>query len=121
MHCSPDEDGDEAIRQLVNAHQATDKGFGPALGPAATGAAAECFGALGYSVEREASDWHLGPGEAELQRQLIAGWADAAAQIAPDRADTIDTWRARRLGHVDGGRSHIVVGHDDLAVWLPGR
>ena len=28
-------------------------------------------------------------------------------------------WRARRLAHVDAGRSRLTVGHDDLAAWLP--
>src|SRR5689334_15140432 len=53
IHCSPEEPGDDEVRQLVNEHQRGDKGFGPALGPTACTVAAECFGALGYSVERE--------------------------------------------------------------------
>jgi SAM-dependent methyltransferase len=120
IHCSPEEPGDDEIRQLVNEHQRGDKGFGAALGPAATGVAAECFGALGYSVEREASDWHLEPDSAELQRQLIEGWARAAVQIAPDRASFVREWTDRRLAHVLEGHSRLVVGHEDLAVWLPG-
>ena len=120
IHCSPGEPGDDEIRQLVNEHQRSDKGFGAALGPAATGVAAECFGALGYSVEREASDWHLEPDAAELQRQLIEGWSRAAVQIAPDRAAFVREWTDRRLAHVLEGHSRMVVGHEDLAVWLPG-
>ena len=76
IHCSPEEPGDDEIRQLVNEHQRGDKGFGAALGPAATGVAAECFGALGYSVDREASDWHLEPdaggAAASADRRLVA-------------------------------------------------
>jgi SAM-dependent methyltransferase len=120
IHCSPEEQGDDEIRQLVNEHQRGDKGFGPALGPTATAVAAECFGALGYSVEREASDWHLEPDAAELQRQLIQGWSRAAAQMAPDRSAFIREWTDRRLAHVLEGHSRLVVGHEDLAVWLPG-
>jgi SAM-dependent methyltransferase len=120
IHCSPEEPGDDDIRQLVNEHQRTDKGFGAALGPAASTVAAECFGALGYSVEREASDWHLEPDAATLQRQLIGGWSHAAVQMAPDRAAFIREWTDRRLAHVLEGHSRLVVGHEDLAVWLPG-
>ena len=120
IHCSPEEPGDEEVRQLVNEHQHGDKGFGPALGPTACTVAAECFGALGYSVEREASDWHLEPDAAELQRQLIEGWSRAAVQLAPDRVAFIQEWTDRRLAHVLEGHSRLVVGHEDLAVWLPG-
>ena len=120
IHCSPEEPGDDDIRQLVNEHQRGDKGFGPALGPAASTVAAECFGALGYSVEREASDWHLDPDAAELQRQLIEGWSRAAVQMAPDRSAFVREWTDRRLAHVLEGHSRLVVGHEDVAVWLPG-
>jgi SAM-dependent methyltransferase len=120
FHCLPEEPGDEEIRQLVNLHQEGDKGFGPALGPAACTVAAECFGALGYSVDREASDWHLDPDAAELQRQMIDGWSRAAVQMAPDRAAFVRDWTDRRLAHVLEGHSRLVVGHEDLAVWLPG-
>jgi len=120
FHCLPEEPGDDDIRALVNEHQHGDKGFGPALGPAACAVAAECFGALGYAVDREASDWHLEPDAAELQRQIIEGWARAAVQVAPDHAPFIRDWTDRRLAHVLEGHSRLVVGHEDLAVWLPG-
>ena len=103
IHCSPEEPGDDDVRQLVNEHQRGDKGFGPALGPPPCAVAAECFGALGYSVEREASDWHLEPDAAELQRQLIEGWSRAAVQMAPDRSAFIREWTDRRLAHVLDG------------------
>jgi hypothetical protein len=64
-----------------------------------------------------ASDWHLDAGAAELQRQLVTGWAGAARVMAPADASAIDAWTARRLGHIDAGRSRIVVGHHDLAAF----
>jgi hypothetical protein len=57
----------------------------------------------------------------ELQRQLIDGWAQAATEIAPARRALIDHWKARRLEHVDANRSHLVVGHEDLAAWRKNR
>jgi len=50
---------------------------------------------------------------------LIEGWANAATELAPDRDAAIARWRARRLAHIAAGRSRVVVGHDDLAAWLP--
>jgi hypothetical protein len=117
--CLPTEPEDALILELFNRHQRTDKGLGGvAAGPAATGCAVRAFAAAGYHVQSEPSDWTLGSGEAQLQRQLIDGWAEAAAELEPDAASTIASWRMRRLRHVDAGRSRVVVGHDDVAAWL---
>jgi hypothetical protein len=118
MDFAPAEIEDEAISELVNRHQRTDKGFGPAAGPTAVGRATELFTAAGYHVEREASDWELTPESRDLQRQLFEGWADAAVAMAPDQSGAIADWRARRIAHVDAGRSQLIVGHKDLAGWL---
>jgi hypothetical protein len=119
-HCVPVEAEDEAIRDLMNRHQrSNDKGFGRAAGPDAGDCAERSFAAVGYQVRREASDWILLPGERELQRRLIEGWAHAAEEIAPEQAPMIHDWLARRLAHVEAGRSHVVVGHDDLGAWPP--
>jgi hypothetical protein len=115
--CSPPDRDDADVVSLVNRHQRTDKGFGPALGPDATDVAARCFKALGYRVQRARSDWMLTPESRELQRQLIDGWAQAAAEIAPAREAVVDAWRDRRLAHVAAGQSEITVGHEDLAGW----
>ena len=63
------------------------------------------------------SDWMLSRMSApdELQDQLIEGWAEAAAAMAPDRAAAIDGWRSKRLNHVASGRSLMTIGHQDLA------
>lgn len=120
VSCAPAEPEDRMVRDLMNQHQKTDKGLGgPAAGPDAVACAAQCFAEAGYRVQREPSDWMLGPADADVQRLLVEGWAQAATEMAPDRASTIARWRARRLAHVDAGRSRLVVGHDDLAAWLP--
>ncbi len=118
--CMPVEPEDDWVRDLMNRHQKTDKGLGgPALGPGAVSCAERQFAEAGYCVRREPSDWTLGPEVSALQQMLIDGWAQAAIEMAPDRSTTIARWRERRLAHVDAGRSRIVVGHDDLAAWLP--
>jgi len=118
--CVPVEAEDDLVRDLMNQHQNRDKGLGgPAAGPDAVACAQRCFAEAGYRVQLEPSDWTLGPDVAALQRMLIDGWAHAATEMVGDRAATIARWRARRLAHVDAGRSRLVVGHYDLAAWLP--
>ena len=118
--CSPAEPEDDWIRDLMNRHQKTnDKGFGQAVGPDAVDCAERWFVAAGYEVRRAESNWVLAPEAHDLQRQLVEGWADAAAAVDPDQSSTIADWRTRRLAHVEAHRSHIVVGHEDLAAWLP--
>ena len=116
--CTPADRDDETVRDLVNRHQRTDKGFGSALGPDAAGAAEQAFASRGFTVERERSDWTLEGGDAELQRQLIDGWAAAAATMQPAETTAIEAWRQRRLAFAAAAQSTIVVGHEDLAAWI---
>lgn len=112
--CSPEDPDDASVVALVNEHQRTDKGFGPALGPDASTAAARGFEARGYQVRRARSDWVLTPEFRSLQDRLIEGWAQAATEMSPARARAIDGWRDRRLAHVAAGWSEIIVGHEDI-------
>jgi hypothetical protein len=118
--CSPVEPEDQLVLDLFNRHQRTDKGLGgSAAGPGAVASVIEAFEDAGYLVVREASDWHIGPEARRFQRELIDGWAHAASEIDPGSAPTIAQWRERRLAHIADGRSHLVVGHDDVGAWLP--
>lgn len=117
LACTPADEDDEFVRGLVNRHQQTAKGFGRALGPDANAAAVRLFEAAGYAVQCRQSDWVLTPVDAALQRPLIDGWADAAAEIARKGQDRVRAWQQRRLAHLDAGVSHLVVGHQDLAGW----
>jgi hypothetical protein len=118
IRCSPEEPDDAMVQELVNRHQQTDKGFGLAAGPDAIDRAEEFFVRVGYRVERERSDWMLDSDARELQLALVTGWAEAAAATAPGRAQSIASWRARRLAHITAARSEIVVGHTDLAALI---
>ncbi|MCX7892135.1 MAG: class I SAM-dependent methyltransferase [Burkholderiales bacterium] len=117
---TPRERGDETVRELVNRHQRGDKGFGPALGPAAAGRAAALFAARGYEVSSAASDWTLGPEEAALQSALVAGWLEAALEVAPAERAALADWAARRRAWIASGASRLAVGHVDLG-GLPER
>lgn len=119
--CKPMEADDGFIVSLVNQHQLTDKGFGPALGPTAAAAAARLFAAPGYRLRRVRSDWQLGPEDSALQDALLQGWADAAVEIAPSQRARIAAWLVRRRHHLARGRSRLVVGHEDLYGWPGAR
>jgi SAM-dependent methyltransferase len=120
--CSPGEPEDDLMRDGLNRHQLKDKGLGgPATGPAADRVAVRVFEHAGYRAQREEANWELGAEHRELQRQLLDGWAEATLELEPARASTIAAWRKRRHAHLDAGRSTVVVGHHDVAAWLPQR
>jgi predicted RNA methylase len=57
---TPPNASDAAMTAAFHAHQANDKGFGAASGPAAPGHLASAFRAGGYSVESAKSPWRRG-------------------------------------------------------------
>jgi len=105
---------DAAIAAAVNAHQRTDKGFGPALGPAAAAFVIARFEALGYSVVHGASDWEIGPDDFDIQAEILAGWASAAHDIGALSLAETTAWLARRRDAVAAGSSSLRVGHVDF-------
>jgi hypothetical protein len=111
---SPADTADAAVVVSVNAHQRTDKGFGPALGPAAARIAIERFEQLGYSVVQGQSDWVFGDADREIQIETLSGWASAAREIGDLALADVAGWLTRRRDHVSAGRSSIRVGHIDL-------
>jgi hypothetical protein len=111
---APEDPGDAAIIEAVNAHQRSDKGFGPALGPTAAGEAITRFTSVGYVTVHETSDWTIGPQDREMQNALLAGWAGAAREVDDRRIDDIIGWLTRRREMAEAGRSSMVVGHVDL-------
>ena len=105
---------DAAVVAAVNAHQRTDKGFGPALGPQAAGYAIARFRALGYAVVHGASDWSFGPDDRAIQTETLSGWAAAAREMDALPSADVEAWLARRSDAVAAGRSTIRVGHVDF-------
>lgn len=113
----PSDAFDEPARQLINRHQSSDKGFGPAMGPGASEYIAETLRHRGYEVETNAADWRMQPSDATMQRMLLDGWAEAMRALDP--SDTLEEWVERREALIDQQQSRLRVGHTDLFAWLP--
>jgi methyltransferase family protein len=111
---SPADPLDATIASAVNAHQRTDKGFGPALGPSAAAAAISKFEALGYSVIHGSSDWLIGTEDEEIQLELLDGWANAAREAEALPHCDIDNWLTRRKDEIGARVSTMRVGHVDF-------
>jgi hypothetical protein len=112
---SPEDAEDARVRDAVNRHQERDKGFGPALGPAAAGRTAALYRAAEYRVVEARSDWRIGPEARVMQRALLEGWSAAAGEIEPERGDVWSGWAARRAAAIGASASALRVGHVDLA------
>jgi SAM-dependent methyltransferase len=109
---APADPFDAAIRDLLNRHQRGDKGFGPALGPAASSALAKRAHRDGWRAMVRRSDWRLTAGsDSTGLAMLIRGWAEAALELAPGLEEKIIAWRDRRLAET---ALSVTVGHRDI-------
>jgi hypothetical protein len=104
---------DDLVIAAVNRHQLTDKGFGPALGPQAAAAAPDRLRRQGFAIQEGRSDWSFGPSDRDIQLEMLAGWASAAAEMGVGPA-LLDDWLAERRAHVEAERSQMRVGHLDF-------
>jgi hypothetical protein len=114
VELEPGDSADKKVIAAVNAHQRTDKGFGPALGPSAARSAIEAFERVGYAVVQGPSDWTFGPQDSEIQVEILSAWAAAAREIGDAPPTDVIEWLTRRCNHVAAGRSAIRVGHVDF-------
>jgi hypothetical protein len=110
----PEHDADVATAEAFHAHQARDKGFGPAAGPAAADLLSEAFSAQGYTVREGDSAWRLGPGDTALIGDLARGFAEAVEETGRLDAATIEAWKSVR-------RTGAIVGHADTLALPPPR
>ena len=121
IEISPHDPADAAIIAALNAHQGTDKGFGPALGPEAASEGIAAFERLGYAVTHRRSDWTMAPTDHDIQLEIFSGWAAAAREIGVlSLAETV-SWLTRRRASVAAGTSSLRVGHVDFFAVPSGR
>lgn len=102
----PRHPADNAVTAAFHRHQMRDKGFGPALGPAAPAHLADQLRIAGYSVLEGDSAWRLGPGDARLIDELQAGAAAAVGETRAVDERTLAAWSgmkrtAAEIGHTD--------------------
>jgi trans-aconitate methyltransferase len=112
---STQDDLDADVAHGFAQHQRRDKGMGAALGADAAPVLRIALQQAGYRVHCARSDWVL-DGQANasalnLQRNLLAGMAAAAAEHAPNVAAQVRGWQRRRwalavhtqmrVGHID--------------------
>jgi hypothetical protein len=111
---SPALPDDDAMIQAFHAHQATDKGFGPAAGPQAVALLAQGLRAVGYTVSTGPSPWQLTGADRDLIAALASGTADAATQTGQVPHHRAAAWADARRS---AGTCEI--GHTDLLAWPP--
>ncbi|MFZ1208464.1 MAG: class I SAM-dependent methyltransferase [Pseudolabrys sp.] len=114
IELTPVDPFDTAITAAVNAHQRTDKSFGPALGSAAAAIAITLFQSHSYALVQGASDWVISSDDCKMQSEVLAGWAKAAAGTSGLTAADASAWLTRRRDAVDAKISSIRVGHIDV-------
>jgi hypothetical protein len=105
---------DPPLYQAFAEHQKRDKGFGPALGPAASLYLTAALAARGFTIASAASDWRVGPDDQSMQVALIEAEATAACEARPDLAGEARRWRVRRQAESGAGVLSITIGHRDV-------
>jgi hypothetical protein len=113
IELAPQHREDMQLIAAVNTHQRGDKGFGPALGPAATDYVSNAFRHSGYEIYSQRSDWELNGADAQLLQDLLTGWLEAAREATGKRND-FSEWFACRSAQMRAGELSVRVGHHDL-------
>ena len=108
----PPDEWDTMIADAFNDHQRRTVAGRRLLGPDAPAAAAALLTGRGARVSIRPSPWRLGPKQAALAAEWLAGWTSAAADQRPDLP--VDDFRRRRFAAVEAGELTITVGHQDL-------
>lgn len=116
LHWQPGDALDDEIAALFHRHMRSDKGFGIGLGPESANMLARAFSAAGYETQMADCAWQISPAQPDMQRALLQFYRIAATEMAPDRAQAIADWAARRTQHIEQGTSHLMVGHRDVLV-----
>ncbi|MBX2885657.1 MAG: class I SAM-dependent methyltransferase [Granulosicoccus sp.] len=110
----PAHEFDVVVQKALNAHQLSDKGFGPALGPGATASLKQTLESAGRNVALQDSDWLLAASEKSLQQNIVDSWFVAVKQSSPELQAKLENWHRFRTDQISDSVSSLQVGHTDL-------
>jgi hypothetical protein len=110
-------DSDAVIDRTFRNHQASDKGFGAAVGNTAAHYLAERLAEFGYATAIACSDWQIGAEHPEMLMQMASEAAEVATAVAATDASTANAvvdWLNARSARIASGNAALTVGHCDL-------
>jgi hypothetical protein len=99
--------------------QTRDKGFGAAIGTAATAYLAERLAAAGYAIGIARSDWRIGAGDREMLLHMIEESAQVAEESEPPTTALVARWSAERQAQIRASLLSLEVGHLDMLAIPP--
>jgi SAM-dependent methyltransferase len=113
MEWSPRSADDAILAEAFHRDMRRDKGFGPALGPAAAHHLAARLREAGALLETRDSDWRIAGTHVEMSAAMRDGIGEAAARSATaQEQEAVARWRAARAAQ---RRLGLIVGHQDIA------
>jgi len=105
----PAHHADDAMLKAFHAHQKTDKGFGVAAGPDASGIMKRELAARGFQVTLAPSPWKIDQAEAAFMRALATGSAAAVRETGLLSTQEVEQWLAARVS-----AQQCSIGHWDI-------
>lgn len=120
VELSPADPFDGQVMEAFNAHQRRTLVTRPLLGPDAARAAIDRFVTRGLEVSSRPSPWLLGPDQAALVQEWLAGWLEAAYEQRPELRELCGDHRERRTAEAATRRLSVIVHHEDLLAYRPG-
>ncbi len=111
----PPHPSDREVLDAFHAHQTTDKGFGPAAGPAAIELMNAKLTERGFDLSLAPSPWKLGVSDQALMLALATGAAAAVAETGRISTSALESWLDVRRAAVSSD-----IGHWDLLA-IPGH
>lgn len=107
LEAAPAHPLDATMHAAFDAHQRSEKSFGPAAGPDAPQILAAAFAAHGYGMRERDTPWVLEAGRDDaLIAATLEGWANAAREMGEAG---VEDWLAARLMSTQ----RLLVGHRD--------
>jgi len=117
----PEQAADTGISAAFARHQGGDKGFGQALGAAATDYLAQRLAAAGYTVSSARSDWQVGAAHGAMLRRMAEETVAVACETEPAATALYAEWLSQRTAQIEAGLLLLTVGHLDLLALPPAR